>query len=162
MGVRLRPVICYIRTSSPDLVSLDEFASNRLATWCAIFALAVQLVSAFGHVHRGTMRPFINAFFAATASQLTTLPAADLTCRKPDLGLDYCGSALSSRWPARWCRPHRPNCRCPGLPAGSSIGQASILSRGRCDVSFLRRAHRRKPDSYRPIARRLCCSVRDY
>jgi hypothetical protein len=93
--------------------------SNRLATWCAIFALAVQLVSAFGHVHRGTMRPFINAFFAATASQLTTLPAADPDLPKlPDLGLDYCGVCTVIALAGTLVPPASPELPLPRLTSG--------------------------------------------
>jgi Protein of unknown function (DUF2946) len=67
--------------------------SNKLAAWCAIFALALQLVSSFGHVHRGgTMRPFAVSFLAATSAHLSKAPATTQDLPRPgDLGLEFCG-----------------------------------------------------------------------
>jgi hypothetical protein len=68
--------------------------SNRLGTWCALFALAIQLVLSFGHVHRGgTMRPIAHSFLAvAVTDQATAMPAGGPDLPRPaDFGFDYCG-----------------------------------------------------------------------
>jgi len=67
--------------------------TNRLAAWCALFALALQLVSSFGHVHRGgTMRPFAVSFLAATAADVAAVPPpAPDAPKQGDLGLEFCG-----------------------------------------------------------------------
>jgi len=73
---------------------MQWFRSKPLGSWCAIFALAIQLLASFGHVHRGgTMRPFAVSFFAVTVSHLwtTAAPTTGRDLPKPiDLGLGYC------------------------------------------------------------------------
>jgi hypothetical protein len=69
--------------------------SNRFGTWCALFALAVQLVLSFGHVHRGgPTRPFAQSFLAGVAidQAAAAMPAGGSDLPRPaDFGFDYCG-----------------------------------------------------------------------
>jgi hypothetical protein len=74
---------------------MQWFRSNSFGSWCALFALAVQLVLSFGHVHRGgTLRPVAFSFAAVTASgqSAAAMSAAVPGVPRPaDIGFDYCG-----------------------------------------------------------------------
>jgi hypothetical protein len=67
--------------------------SHRFGAWCALFALAVQLVLSFGHVHRGaTMRPLAHPYLAAAATdQAAAMPAGGGDLPTANFGFDYCG-----------------------------------------------------------------------
>ena len=67
----------------------------RLGSWCALFALAVQVVVSFGHAHRadfGWPSGFVPASIAFSTEQpATPLPTAPSAPSKPGgLGFDYC------------------------------------------------------------------------
>src|SRR5262245_59393550 len=95
--------------------------ANRFGSWCAIIAFAIQLVSSFGHVHRGgTMSPFAFSFFTATASHLaTTVPALGEREKPVDLTFDYCGVCTLIGLASTLCPPTAPELRLPNLVDGS-------------------------------------------
>src|SRR6266513_2256360 len=67
---------------------MHRLRSNRLGSWCAIFALAIQLFASFGHVHRGgTMRPFALGFDYCAVCTVVALAGTVLPSAGPELPL---------------------------------------------------------------------------
>jgi hypothetical protein len=66
----------------------------RLGSWCALFALAVQVVVSFGHAHRadfGWPSGFLPSSAIAAEQPAAPLPAAPAAPVKPTgLAFDYC------------------------------------------------------------------------
>src|SRR5262245_18958233 len=100
---------------------MSWFRSNRLDAWCAMVALALQLVAAFGHVHRGgTMRPFAFSYFAATTVHLSTIAPASTSDlpKSTDLGFDYCAVCTAMALAGTPVPPVSPQLPLPGAVIG--------------------------------------------
>jgi hypothetical protein len=92
----------------------------RLGSWCAIFALAVQVIVSFGHAHRADFGWSSGFLPSLTAEQpATPLPTAPSAPSKPaGPAFDYCAicavmNLAASAVPAA----------APGLPVPIVLGQ---------------------------------------
>jgi hypothetical protein len=68
------------------------FRSYSFGSWCALIALALQLVVSFGHVHRGGKTWAVGfSLLATTTAGGATAPAATPAPKPVDVSFDYCG-----------------------------------------------------------------------
>jgi hypothetical protein len=68
------------------------FRSNSFGSWCALIALALQLVVSFGHVHRGGKTWALGFSLLATTTAGAATAATAAPAPKPvDASFDYCG-----------------------------------------------------------------------
>jgi Protein of unknown function (DUF2946) len=94
--------------------------SNRFGSWCALFALALQLGLSFGHVHRGGpvgSFAFSVLAVAATDQSAAAMPAGGPELPKPgDLG--YCGVCTTIALAGTLVPPATPELPLPDVVTG--------------------------------------------
>jgi hypothetical protein len=98
------------------------FRSNSFGSWCALIALALQLVVSFGHVHRGGKTWALGfSLLAATTAGAATAPTAAPAPKPVDVSFDYCGICTVINLAGTLVPPATP-----ALPGPSVVSRARL------------------------------------